>query len=238
MKRTIVTLGVVGLGLMGATVAANAAPPDKITICHATGSESHPYLFETISLNALPTHVGAGDIVPVNLGQYMPQGQNLSPENIALLANGCVEDPVTSPPVTSPPVPSPPVTSPPADPVPSPPADPVDQPVAPPVVTPVVPPAGAPAAPVASPVVTPVVPPAGAPAAPVPAAVIPAAADAGAAAAPAVAATNVGYNVQTAVGGKAGTGIPGWLAGLTGLFGAVAAFVVVRSGVRARKADR
>ncbi|GAA3312496.1 hypothetical protein GCM10017710_14440 [Arthrobacter ramosus] len=78
------------------------------------------------------------------------------------------------------------------------------------------------------------------PAAPAPAAATPAAAEAaaGAAAAPDPSITNVGYNVQTAVGGKADAGIPGWLSGLTALFSAVAAFVVVRSGVRARKADR
>ncbi|UKA61435.1 hypothetical protein [Arthrobacter sp. FW306-04-A] len=241
MKRTIATLGVVGLGLLGATVSANAAPSDKITICHATHSASNPYVAVTVGLGALSGHVAdTNDIVPANAGPFMPNGQNLTPENIAILNAGCR---VVSPPVD--PVVSPPVTSPPVDPVTSPPVDPV---VSPPVTSPPVSPVDpvgpveqvAPVAPVAPPVVTrvvpPVVPPVAAPAAPVPAAVNPAAA--GAAAAPDAAITNVGYNVQTAVGGKTDTGIPGWLAGLTSLFGAVAAFVVLRSGVRARKAGR
>ncbi|MCX2749448.1 hypothetical protein OOZ51_16760 [Arthrobacter sp. MI7-26] len=260
MKRTIATMGVVGLGLLGATVSANAAPSDKITICHATHSASNPYVAVTISLAALSAHVAdTNDIVPANAGALMPNGQNLTPENIAILNAGCrvVSTPVASPPVdpvVSPPVDpvvSPPVTSPPVDPVvsppvTSPPVDPVDPVVSPPVTSPPVNPVGpveqvAPVAPpVAPPVVTrvvpPVVPPVAAPAAPVPAVVIPAAS--GAAAAPDAAITNVGYNVQTAVGGKADAGIPGWLAGLTGLFSAVAAFVVLRSGVRARKAER
>ncbi|MEW1819400.1 hypothetical protein AB0323_01225 [Arthrobacter sp. NPDC080031] len=242
MKRTIATMGVVGLGLLGATVSANAAPSDKITICHATHSASNPYVAVTISLSALSEHVtDTADIVPANAGDFMPNGQNLTPENIAILNAGCVvasapvtsppvtsppvDPPVTSPPVTSPPVTSPPVTSPPVDPVTSPPVDPVVNPPASP---------GVPVEqlePVAPPAVTPVVPPVAAPAAATPAA-------AGAAAAPDPSITNVGYNVQTAVGGKAEAGIPGWLASLTALFSAVAGFIVVRSGVRARKVHR
>jgi hypothetical protein len=233
MKRTIATLGVVGLGLLGATVSANAAPSDKITICHATHSASNPYVAVTINLSALSGHIAdTNDIVPANAGDYMPNGQNLTPENIAIRNAGCK---VAGLPVITP---TDPVTSPPTDPVTSPPADPVTSPavttppvehVEPvstqPVVTPVVPPVAAPAA---------TVPAAVTPSATVPTAVIPAAA--GAAATPDAPITNVGYNVQTAVGGKADTGIPAWLAGLTGLFSAVAVFVVARSGVRARKA--
>ena len=235
MKRTIATMGVVGLGLLGATVSANAAPSDKITICHATHSASNPYVAVTISLSALSRHVtDTADIVPANAGDFMPNGQNLTPENIAILNAGCV--------VASAPVTSPPVTSPPVDPVTSPPVDPV---VSPPVTSPPVSPGGPveQLEPVAPPAVTPVVPPVAAPAAATPAPATPATpaaagAAAGAAAAPDPSITNVGYNVQTAVGGKADAGIPGWLASLTALFGAVAAFVLVRSGVRARKADR
>lgn len=243
MKRTIATVGIVGLGLLGATVAANAAPSDKITICHATHSASNPYVLVTIDLGALSEHVlDTNDIVPANAGAFMPKGQNLTPDNVAILNAGCrvvsppvVIPPVVSPPVVSPPVVSPPVVSPPvvSPPVVSPPVSPADpvgpvEQVAPPVVTPVAPP---------------VVPPLAVPAAPVPA-VVPGPAPAGAAAAPEDAAitdaaiTNVGYNVQTAVAGKGDAGIPAWLAGLTVLFSATAAFVVVRSGVRVRKAGR
>jgi hypothetical protein len=256
MKRTIATLGVVGLGLLGATVSANAAPSGKITICHATHSASNPYVAVTISLSALSEHTtDTKDIVPANTGEFMPHGQNLTPENIAILNAGCrvagvppVIPPVISP--TSPPVD--PVTSPPVDPVTSPPVDPVTSPPSDPVTsTPVTP--SSPGTPVervepATPVVSPAVPPAAAPTTPVPAAITPAApaaaansaapaAASGTAAAPEVPMTNAGYNVQTAVGGRADAGIPAWLAGLTALFGAGAAVVVVRSGVRARKAS-
>jgi hypothetical protein len=236
MKRTIATLGVVGLGLMGATVAANAAPQDKITICHATGSASNPYLFETVSLNALPTKVGAGDIVPVNLGDYMPNGQNLTPANIALLANNCVEPPVE-----------------PVDPVD--PVETVDPPaVVPPAVVPVdavvppavVPPAVIPVDAVVPPAVVPpaAAPPAAVPPAAAPPAAVPAAATVtpvtavpqGAAATVVPAASNVGYNVQTAVG-SSGPGIPAWLAGLTVLFTAVGAWVLVKGSLRSRGAN-
>ena len=115
MKRTIATLGVVGLGLMGATVAANAAPDKKITICHATSSASNPYLAQTISLSALSAHVGdTGDIVPANDGDDMPLGQNLTAANLILLANNCVN--VVVPPVDPGPVDPGPVDPGPVDP--------------------------------------------------------------------------------------------------------------------------
>ncbi|WP_175417293.1 hypothetical protein [Arthrobacter sp. 24S4-2] len=238
MKRTIATLGVVGLGLMGATVAANAAPPGKISICHATGSASNPYLFETISLNALSAHVGdTGDIVPANSGDDMPDGQNLTPENIALLANGCVvAGPVV--PVDPGPVDPGPVDPGPVDPGPVDPG-PVEPPaVVPPAVVPVdsvvppavVPPAAAP--PAAAPPA--VAPPA---AAPLAATVAPvSAAPQGAAATGVPAASNVGYNVQTAVG-SSGPGVPAWLAALTVLFSAVGAWVLVKGSLRSRGAN-
>jgi hypothetical protein len=242
MKRTIATLGVVGLGLMGATVAANAAPSDKITICHATGSASNPYLLETINLNALAAHVGdTADIVPVNVGNDIPHGQNLSAANLILLANNCVAPPV---PVDPGPVDPGPVDPGPVDPGPVDPG-PVDPgPVDPGPVDPgpvdtvdaVVPPAAV----VPDGVLPAAVPPAAAPAAVVPpaaATVAPVASTSRGAAAGAVpAASNVGYNVQTAVG-SSGTGIPAWLGGLTALFTAVGAWVLVKGGLRSRGAN-
>ncbi|HKU32200.1 MAG TPA: hypothetical protein VJQ60_17105 [Arthrobacter sp.] len=96
-------------------------------------------------------------------------------------------------------------------------------------VTSVVPPAAAPAPEAAAPAAAPV---------PVsaPVAATPAAAGGAPAVSPTAPVTNVGYNVQTAVGARPDAGIPAWLAGLTGLFGAVAAFVIAKSGMRARKA--
>ncbi|WP_427171253.1 hypothetical protein [Arthrobacter sp. 92] len=225
MRRTIATLGVVGLGVLGATVSAHAAPPEKISICHATGSVANPYKFETINLNALSAHVGdTGDIVPANDGTDMPNGQNLSTANTALLANNCVAVEVVVPP-TNPPTDPP--TTPPTDPPTTPPATPGTN--SPAVETVVVPPASVPAT-----VATATV----APAAAAPAAVTPVAAaapQAAAAAVPAAAVTNVGYNVQTAAG-KSDAGIPQWLGALTGLFTGVAALVLWR-GARGKNAN-
>jgi septal ring-binding cell division protein DamX len=250
MKRTIATLGVVGLGLMGATVAANAAPDNKITICHATGSASNPYLAQTINVNALSAHVGdTGDIVPANDGAAMPLGQNLTAANLILLANNCVAppapvdpdpvdpdpvdpDPVDPDPVDPGPVDPGPVDPGPVDPGPVDTVDAGDPPAA--VVPDAVPPAAVPPA---------AVPPAAVPAAAVPApvpaaaAVTPVASTSGGAAVGTVpAASNVGYNVQTAVGSP-GTGIPAWLAALTGLFAAVGGTVLVKGGLRSRGAN-
>lgn len=85
MKRILATIGVAGLALLGTSAVASANPPEaddggKITICHATGSESNPYVSVTISLNALNAHMDhqhSEDIIPANNGKVLPQGQNL-----------------------------------------------------------------------------------------------------------------------------------------------------------------
>lgn len=68
MKKVSVVVGVAGLVLLGASAPANADPEDKISICHATGSESNPYVEITISENGLNGHNAQGvhddDIVP------------------------------------------------------------------------------------------------------------------------------------------------------------------------------
>ncbi|WP_307029293.1 hypothetical protein [Arthrobacter globiformis] len=60
-----------------------------------------------------------------------------------------------------------------------------------------------------------------------------------AAAAPVPSAANAGFNVQTAVGAgsEPDAGIPAWLAGMMGLFTALAAGVLVKSGIRSRKPE-
>ncbi|MGY4540399.1 hypothetical protein ACVWY0_000293 [Arthrobacter sp. UYNi723] len=88
MKRILAAFGVAGLALLGATAPATASPSEdekKITICHATGSESNPYRPVTISLNALNAHVGhqhEEDIIPANDGKVLPGGQNLDKASI------------------------------------------------------------------------------------------------------------------------------------------------------------
>ena len=210
MRRTIATLGIVGLGLMTATVSANAAPPEndkKITICHATSADGNAFVSEPVSLNALVTHANDTlDIVPPNEGDIFPEGQNWTTANMAFLANGCatvVVDPVDETP------------------------DPVDETPDPVVETP---------DPVAE---TPVEetpeaeeePESAAPAAAGPASASAVVAPKAAAAAAVAKKTNVGYNVQTAVGRTSDTGIPVWLMALTGALTAGAA-VVLRQGVR------
>jgi len=107
----------------------------KITICHATGSESNPYVEITIALPGLNGHAGdhhqhSEDIIPSNYGKVIPEGQNWTDEGKATYYNGCV--PVEVPPVV------PPVNPPAVPPAVVPPAD------VPPAVTPVVPEAPAP----------------------------------------------------------------------------------------------
>ena len=213
MRKTIATLGVVGLGLMSAAVTANAAPPEekKITICHATNAAGNPFVVETINLSALKAHADdTRDIVPANDGDIYPDGQNLTAANLALLANNCV---AVVPPVDTDPVDETP------DPVDETP-DPVDETPEPVDETP-----GADTTPVSA--NTP------APAVLAPKAAVPAAKPAASVATK----TNAGYNVQTAVGRSADTGVPVWLMALTGVFTAGAATAVWQGGRRARSTE-
>lgn len=69
MKKVLAAAGIAGLALLTISAPATATgPDDKITICHATGSDSNPYVEVTISKNGLNGHnaqgVHDGDIVP------------------------------------------------------------------------------------------------------------------------------------------------------------------------------
>jgi hypothetical protein len=85
MKRILAAMGVMGLALVGATAPATASPPEQITLCHATGSATNPYVPVTIDLNGLNGHVGHQhdeDIIPANDGNILPAGQNLDKVDI------------------------------------------------------------------------------------------------------------------------------------------------------------
>ena len=71
MKRILATAGIAGIALIGVTAPASAGDKDgdkKVSICHATGSESNPYVHITVSENAANGHDGhaghAGDLIP------------------------------------------------------------------------------------------------------------------------------------------------------------------------------
>lgn len=72
MKKVLAAAGIAGLALLATSAPAFAGPDDKITICHATGSDSNPYTEITISENGLNGHnaqgVHDGDIVPAPAG--------------------------------------------------------------------------------------------------------------------------------------------------------------------------
>ena len=93
MRKAIAVVGIVGLGMAFGSTAAVAAPatrPPGLLICHATGPGTYePFLVSahglTLDLNGHRGH--SGDIIPI---PGDPIGQNMTPENVALLNNGCV----------------------------------------------------------------------------------------------------------------------------------------------------
>ena len=216
MRRTIAAVGLVGIGLLGTTLPAIGAPDGQVTVCHQTGSETNPE-FE-IGVNEEAVENGNSDNGNGN-GNGNGPGNN---GNGVGLEGECTQDneqpPNEEPPAEEPPAEEPPAEEPPAE---EPPAEVQPPAVAPPVMAP--PAVVVPAAPAVKPVAKPA---AAAPAAVAPVAAVPVAAPA---------ATNAGYNVQTAAGGGTGSGVPAWLAAVTALFTGLSAVVVVRGGARARK---
>lgn len=232
MKRTLATLGVVGLGFIGLTAPALAAP-ERVTVCHNDGSGWAPLEFNINGLDGHEQH--PLDIIPPtskSAGKnWTDAGKLLYVEQCAPLPPGetlpVVEQPpvVVVPPVENPPAENPPAEQPPAvTPVVDPPAvtpDPVSE-----VPAAVVDPPAAPV--VAAPVVeqpATVAPVTGAVAAPQPAAAAQQAARTSVPAATTSLGTNQGYNAQTAVGGGSS---PAWLGGVGALVAAGAAVAVRR----------
>ena len=93
MKRSIIAaLGVVGVLMTGSASTALAKPAapttDKMTICHATGSVTHPYVTITVSKSALTAHKAHQD-----RRDLIPAPANGCPPNQAFP----VVDPYTGP---------------------------------------------------------------------------------------------------------------------------------------------
>lgn len=114
MKRILAAFGVTSLVLLGATATAAASPAESpgsdgemVTICHATGSESNPYVKISVNINGLNGHIGhqhSEDIIPAN--DMLPAGQNLDKVDWwnagCVKPGGAVTPPPTTPPVTPP----------------------------------------------------------------------------------------------------------------------------------------
>jgi hypothetical protein len=255
MKRTFVTLGVVGLGLLSVTAPAMAAP-ERVIVCHSDGSSWAPLEFNINGLEGHEQH--PLDIIPPT---SKSPGKNWTDAGKRLYVDKCAPLPAGETlPEVDPPADE---VDPPADEV-DPPAEEVDPPaVETPDVTPVIDPPGEQPVVVEQPgaeqpvvveqpgaeqptvVEQPVTEqptaetPALVPAVEQPAAAVPAAAQAktdkqqgqptavtGASPAASSLGTNQGYNAQTAVGGS--DSAPSWLAGLGALAAAGAAVALRR----------
>ena len=246
MKRILATAGVAGIALIGVTAPANAGDKGddndkKVSICHATGSESNPYAHITVSENAVNGNGGhashEGDLIPAP-AYGCPGGKDdddddsgHGPDKITIChATGSEKNPYVV--ITIPekawwhghkdghngradiyPVPAGGCV-----------ADEEEEEEKPPVVVPpvVVPPVVTPPE-VTPPVVTP---PAVAPPAQVPTGA--AAAPVGAAAA--VPVVNRGFNAQTAAGSQPDAGMPAWFGGLAALLGATGLIALRQRG--------
>lgn len=106
MRQGIAVLGIVGLGAAFGSAPAAAAPatiPPGMLICHATEAGTYEPFFVTVHglIHDLNGHKGhLADIIPIPGYGGDPNGQNMTPENVAILNNGCVGAVVTAPPVT------------------------------------------------------------------------------------------------------------------------------------------
>ena len=100
----------IGIAL-GVQTAANATADPKVTLCHATGSETNPYVQITVAAAAAynghlgADHQGGEDIIP----EFTFRGETYGPQgDQSILANGCVveTEPSPSPEPTEPPEPT------------------------------------------------------------------------------------------------------------------------------------
>src|SRR4051812_16554988 len=110
--RLLVVAGSVALAVaaFGGTAGATKPNPEhKVTLCHRTDSYTNPYVSETVDVASvkfrghddhngpvfypsIPKHTKWGDIIPAFDfgGSNVYPGQNLTPEGLAILHNGCM----------------------------------------------------------------------------------------------------------------------------------------------------
>jgi len=80
------------MGSLGGTASASGGPKDRVTICHATGSSSNPYVLNHPAADGdVSGHDGHGDdiIPPFTFRGELIEGQNYSGEYLLIYNNGC-----------------------------------------------------------------------------------------------------------------------------------------------------
>lgn len=97
MRKAIVVLGIAGLAMAAGNAAAVSAPvtnPPGALICHLTESGTYEPFYVSVhgmihDLNGHGSH--SGDIIPFPGFGGNPNGQNMTPENVVIFNNGCIE---------------------------------------------------------------------------------------------------------------------------------------------------
>jgi hypothetical protein len=104
MRRTVGALGAVAT-LLAVSVAATAQPPDHPTVCHRTGSTSHPFVTIHPSSNgAYNGHLHHdGDVIPPFEYQGQTYSLNWPTAEVDIVAGECVLAPNEEPPAEEPP---------------------------------------------------------------------------------------------------------------------------------------
>lgn len=96
MQAGVVALALGAAGVGWFTPSASSASPTRVTICHATGSDSNPYVQITVSESAVRESKGHNrdghqlgeDIIPP--GPYDPDGRNWDPAEQTIFNDGCL----------------------------------------------------------------------------------------------------------------------------------------------------
>lgn len=91
----MVVLGLIGLGMAGGVATANAVPAvtqGGTLICHANGDGTFTPVYvrpHGWTMNVAGHGAHEADIIPTRISEGVPQGRNMTPENVVILKNGC-----------------------------------------------------------------------------------------------------------------------------------------------------